>query len=222
MQLVLNIQLRHDATFDNFLVNQENNRLVAFLKEPTSASLILGDEVSGLSHLLQAACHEAGKRHRHAMYLPLKSCIHSGPEIFDGLESLDLLCIDDIHMLVGDAALEEALFYLFNRFAELSKPLVLSSHGMPFVALKDLRSRLYACLHFHLKPLNDQDKQLFLQQEAKRRGFFLSDDIAAYLIRHYPRDMATQLNILQRLDIASLQEKHRITLPFVKDILNKD
>jgi hypothetical protein len=31
-----------------------------------------------------------------------------------------------------------------------------------------------------------------------------------------------QQNILQRLDIASLQEKHKITLPFVKDTLNKD
>lgn len=222
MQLILDIQLRHDATFDNFLVNQDNAPLLAFLKQPSSVSLMLGDEMSGLSHLLQAACHEAGKRHQHAMYLPLKICMHSGPEIFEGLESLDLLCVDDIQLLVSHAALEEALFHLFNRFSELGKPLVLASHGMPQMMLKDLNSRLQACFRFRLKPLGDQDKQLFLQQEARRRGFLLSDEVAGYLIRHYPRDMASQLKMLQRLDIASLQEKHKITLPFVKDILNKD
>lgn len=219
MQLVLDIQLRHDATFDSFLANQENQHLVAFLKQPSGASLILGEEVSGLSHLLQAACHEAGKRGQRAMYLPLMVCMPSGPDIFEGLESLDVLCVDDIHMLVGHAAFEEGFFHLFNRFAELGKTLILSSHGMPEMVLNDLNSRLQACLLFRLKPLADQEKHLFLQQEAKRRGFFLSDEVAAYLIRHYPRDMATQLKMLQRLDIASLQEKHKITLPFVKDIL---
>jgi DnaA family protein len=44
-------------------------------------------------------------------------------------------------------------------------------------------------------------------------------EVAKYLLMHYPRDLRTQLALLDRLDKLSLQEKHKITIPFIKSQL---
>ena len=226
MQLVLDIKLRHDATFENFLVGN-NSELISALQ---FASKVQGEnnyycwatKGCGLSHLLQATCHAASQNNFQSMYIPLAEFKVFGPDILEGIESLDLICIDDLQLIAGDKQWEEALFHAFNRLRDAGKYLILGSRLAPGempIQLKDLHSRLHSGVCFQIKELNDQDKILLLQQDAKRRGFELSQDIAKYLINHYPRDMATQLDILQKLDLASLVKKHRVTLPFVKSTL---
>jgi DnaA family protein len=68
-------------------------------------------------------------------------------------------------------------------------------------------------------PLGDDDKIGLLQLTAKRRGFDLPSEVSKYLLVHYPRDMRTQFDLLEKLDALSLQEKHKITLPFVRQNL---
>ena len=215
MQLVLNIKLRHDATFDNFLASEENTQLLSALKKLSGHAVIRSERACGLSHLLQAACHETAQ----AIYLPLKEIMPMGPEVFEGLESLNLVCIDDVDLLQGQAEWEEALFHLFNRLTAAQKCLVLGSHVALKMQLKDLDSRLHACMQYYLHELDDEHKQLLLHAEAKRRGFVLPAEVVNYLLRYYPRDMSTQLALLEKLDLASLEKKHRVTLPFVKSVL---
>ena len=58
-----------------------------------------------------------------------------------------------------------------------------------------------------------------LQRRAELRGLVLSDEITAYLARRLPRDMRTLLDILDRLDEASLAAKKKLTIPFVRELL---
>lgn len=226
MQLVLDIKLRHDATFENFLTG--NNAALASALQLASRSegetnyYCWATKGCGLSHLLQATCHAASENNLQAMYIPLAEFKVFGPDILEGIESLDLVCIDDLQLIAGDEKWEEGLFHAFNRLRDAGKFLIIGSHLAPSeipVHLKDLLSRLHSGICFQIKELDDQAKILLLQQDAKRRGFELSQDIANYLINHYPRDMATQLDILQKLDLASLVKKHKVTLPFVKSTL---
>lgn len=233
VQLVLDIKLRHDATFEDFLVGN-NQPIVHALRQAAGNNQHINNETNyycwaeqgcGLSHLLQATCHAASQAKRQAMYIPLAELKIFGSDILDGVESLDLVCIDDLHLIAGDAQWEEAVFHAFNRLRDAGKILVLGSHLPPNkmdIHLKDLQSRLHSGVCFQIKELDDQDKVLLLQLDAKRRGFELSPDIAKYLINHYPRDMSTQLDILQKLDLASLVKKHKVTLPFVKSTLIDD
>lgn len=228
MQLVLDIKLRHDATFENFLAGN-NLEIVSALQlaaqgEGEKNYYCWATKGCGLSHLLQATCQLASVNNYQAIYLPLAELKVFGTNILDGIESLDLVCIDDLQLIAGDQEWEEALFHGFNRLRDAGKFLILGSHVAPNkvpVQLKDLLSRLQAGFCFHLKELDDHNKIILLQQDAKRRGFELSQEIAKYLINHYPRDMSTQLNILQKLDLVSLQKKHKVTLPFVKSTLNQ-
>ena len=222
MQLVLDLKLKSDATFDNFIVGQNEvavNVLKAFAEgKGDPYCFVWSHPGDGLSHLLQAVCHRSIEN----MYLPLAELKIFGPEFLDGIDSVPIVCIDDIHLIAGDAAWEEALFHTFNRIHEQGHRLIFGAHHIAAECgfqLKDLLSRITWGASYPILALSDDDKMQLLQLTAKRRGFDLPVEVARYLLAHYPRDMRTQLAILEKLDIVSLQAKHRITLPFVKSKL---
>ncbi|MFN7097776.1 MAG: DnaA regulatory inactivator Hda, partial [Gammaproteobacteria bacterium] len=116
-QLILNgLRLRDDATFANYLPAQ--NQLVwaflqAFTYTPQQWFVYLwGKPDSGRTHLLNALCLTTDQQGKSAIYLPMADMMTMSPVIFDDLESHDLICIDDIDLLVGQQAWEAALFHL--------------------------------------------------------------------------------------------------------------
>ena len=227
MQLVLDLKLKSDATFDNFMVGQ-NPIVVNVLKEIAMGKgdlscFVWSHPGDGLSHLLQAICHQSTKSVQESMYLPLSELMVFGPEFLEGIDAVPVVCIDDIHLIAGNAAWEEALFHAFNRHRERGHRLVLGAHHPVTECgfqLQDLLSRITWGVSYPILALGDEDKRTLLQQAAKRRGFDLPLEVTRYLLAHYPRDMRTQLAILEKLDGVSLQEKHKITLPFVKSTLS--
>jgi len=226
MQLVLDLKLKSDATFDNLMTGQ-NAIAVDVLKAIAEGKgdpycFVWAHPGDGLSHLLQAVCHHATQFSLESMYLPLAELKVFGPDFLEGVDAVPLVCIDDIHLIAGDAAWEEALFHAFNRIHERGHRLVFAAHKPAAdcgFQLQDLLSRITWGISYPLLALQDEDKAKLLQQTAKRRGFNLPTDVARYLLAHYPRDMRTQLAILEKLDVVSLQEKHKVTLPFVKSKL---
>lgn len=227
MQLVLDLKLKSDATFDNFMVGQ-NVIAVNVLKIFAEGNgdpycFVWSHPGDGLSHMLQAICHRATQVGLENIYLPLSELLVFGPSIFEGIEAVSLICIDDIHLIAGDAEWEEALFHAFNRIRERGHRLVFGAHYAAAECgfeLKDLLSRITWGISYPLLALCDDDKMQLLQHTAKRRGFNLPIEVARYLLAHYPRDMRTQLSILEKLDVVSLQEKHKVTLPFTKSTLS--
>ena len=112
-QLTLAVQLRDEATFDNFLSSPANQVLLNSLRGHTGSGgeplvFLHGPAGSGKSHLLQASCHQAGAR---ALYLPLAEVMDHAPgEVLQGVEALDLVCLDDLQAVLGRRAWELALF----------------------------------------------------------------------------------------------------------------
>ena len=105
-QLPLGVQLRDDATFENFYAHDatasmEQVRLAACGTGEQSI-YISGEQGAGCSHLLQAACHEAQAHDLNSVYLPLDELVHYSPAIFDSLEELPLVALDNLQAVVGD------------------------------------------------------------------------------------------------------------------------
>lgn len=220
-QLTLGISLRDDATFDNYFAGQ-NDQVVHSLNEQQEPYVFLfGAKGSGKSHLLQAACHQAGKNNSPVVYLPLTE---EGlmPAMLDGLENMSLIALDDIDCVVGNEDWEYALFNLYNRVREKGSSMIVSSSeplaSLP-IKLADLRSRLSWGPIFQLNSLTDQDKQFALQQRAKNRGLELADEVVTYLLKHSSRDMNSLFSLFEKLDKASMVEKRKLTIPFIKDYL---
>ena len=77
-----------------------------------------------------------------------------------------------------------------------------------------------AGLALQLKPLDEAGRTQVLRLRARNRGLELPDETAAFLLRHYPRDLRSLCGLLDTLDTASLAAQRRLTVPFIKDFID--
>ncbi|NOX09470.1 MAG: DnaA regulatory inactivator Hda [Gammaproteobacteria bacterium] len=229
-QLPLAIAIPDYARFDNFYAGS-NSELLSQLKKISvgdgKESLYLwGGTGQGKSHLLQASCVAARQQGQNANYLSLQQLKGCSPGILQGYDEADLLCLDDLQLIVGDPEWEEAVFHLYNRLLERSALLVVAASKAPDalgLQLADLTSRLSWGLVYGLNRMDDEDRLAALTLRAQQRGLELAEDAGRYLLRHHARDLRALFGFLDALDHASMVEQRRLTLPFVRDVLiNRD
>ena len=186
---------------------------------------IWGEPGMGKSHLLQASCNLAAKNQRTVCYLTQDEILDQPTDIFDGLEQIELVCLDDIETWLVDPSWEIALFDLINRMRENSSCLMLASSRSPeedFVKLPDLRSRLAWGPVFHLQDISDKEKYQALSYRARQNGLELPENVADYLMKRYPRDMFGLFERLSVLDKASMAMQRRLTIPLVKSVFSDE
>lgn len=225
-QLTLGVSLKDEATFANYYAGQ-NSLVVEELKKSAQYQgerviYVYGAGGLGCTHLLQAACHEANQNGLSSVYIPLSNIRDFSPEIFEGLESLSLVCIDDVHMLAGKAEWEEAFFHAYNRIRDAGGHLMVTANVSPKslgLMLPDVVSRLSWGMLFQLQALSDQEKLEVLIKRAERRGMTLSDEVGKFILTHCPRHMSTLFAALDALDKMSLAAQRKLTIPFVKTVL---
>ncbi len=226
-QLPLGLQLRASARFSNF-VSGGHTELVDQLQRmagggPPRQLYCWGVAGSGKTHLLQACCRYADALARSAVYLSLRDNRELPPELLHGWENFQLVCLDDIDAVAGDAGWEEALFHFYNRLADSGKHLLVSAAVAPAqlaIRLPDLLSRLGAGLVYQLQALNEAQSLEAMRLRARQRGFELPEETGRYLLRRLPRDLPALMALLERLDTASLAAQRKLTVPFVKSVLD--
>ena len=226
-QLSLAVKLDDQATFDNFYAPRGTpQHLATFVlqDEGQKYAFLAGAKGSGLSHLLQAACQQTALGHNAgALYLPLGEVQdHPPQQVLEGLSSASLLCLDDMQTVAHHSAWQVPLFNLFNQCRDTGTRLVIASHAMPDdlqVTLPDLLSRLKSGVSLQMQSYKDADRRRLLQHRANRRGLYLSDEAALFMLNRLPRDSRQLMAALEILDGASMQEQRRLTTPFVKAVL---
>jgi DnaA family protein len=224
-QIPLQLEPRRDSRFEDF-VTGPNHAVVEALKhmpdEPGSSVFLFGGEGSGKTHLLNALCYETRERQGRAFYLTLKRLPKDAIASLQGLEKLDLVCVDDLHVIAGDEAWEEALFHCFNRIREANGRLLVSSRkrlSALNLSLPDLASRLAWGLRLPLMPLEDHDKLAVINLHSKSLGLSLPEDVQKYLLKHHDRSMVALIQTVENLHQAALTNKRRITVPLAREVL---
>lgn len=225
-QLVLPLRLADHAVFESFYA-RGNEPLVATLIELARGAedgdghgcWLWGAVSTGKTHLLQAICDRAGDR---SVFIPLSMFAAAGPAILEGLASRALVCVDDIESIAGDPDWETALFDLCNQLFDAGGQLIVAASTTPRecpIKLPDLASRLSRLPVFHVHALDDEQRVGALQLRARHRGLELPDESARYLLKRSRRDMASLYELLDKLDLEALRAKRRLTIPFVRDVL---
>lgn len=225
-QLALDIHLADHAVFDCFHPGP-NAVAVASLQgavggEGPAIIWIWAGPESGRSHLLQASVAQAHERGAATAYLPLAELRDLSPAILDGMATLDVLALDDVGAVAGDAGWERALFRLYEGLVPRGGRLLIAAETPPAqagIALADLSSRLSAGAVFRLERLSDAECLLALQRRAAWRGFALPDETAEFLLTRVERSTGSLFRLLDRLDRASLAAQKRLTIPFVRSVL---
>ena len=227
VQLSLGIALNDEATFANFHAGDTNAQVVEALKILVAGGedknlLIWGAPGAGLTHLLQAVCHDVHTHHKTVQYLPLRDMVgFSAFDLCEGLEEFEYVCLDDIDYVCGIREWEQALFHLYNKLRDAGHALLIVSHTSPPalpVVLADLKSRLLGSVRYHVKSLSDSGKQSALIMRARARGMEMAVDVAQFILNRASRDTTELFDLLDRLDDESMQRKRKLTIPFVKEV----
>lgn len=185
---------------------------------------VSGPAGSGKSHLLMAACQAANELGRTVQYLPL-SRLSDRATAIRGVAGSDLLALDDLDAIAGDREAEHALFDVYNSTRADGLAMLFAAEHVPAqlgLGLPDLRSRLGACQQAVLKPLDDAERRLVLKTQAAARGIEMDGPVLDWLFARYARDLGALLDLLERLDQASLAARRRVTVPFLRELLKQD
>ena len=230
-QLTLSVQLPDDETFESF--KSQSNQMVVqqlthFLDQITKSNkqvhsmYLFGLSGVGKSHLLHASCAYADTLGITSLCLSFSELTQLSVDVLDGLENIDLVCLDDIQLIAGNKKWQQGVFDLYNRMVEQNKCLIITGDQSVTnlnISLPDLVSRLSWGLTEQVKPLSDEEKSFSLQYRAQQRGLYISDEVASFLINRLSRDMTSLIAALEQLDQASIRDQRRITIPFIKDVL---
>lgn len=183
---------------------------------------LAGPGGSGKTHLLLAACAHARAGGGDAVFVPLTSVEGRLGDALAGQARAALVCLDGVEAIAGRAEDELALFHFHNAARVAGTRLLYSASAMPSalpLLLADLRSRLEQCTRVALEPLDEAGRREVLRQRAARRGLELDEAVLDYLFRRVGRDLVSLTKLLDRLDQASLAAQRRITIPFLRSLL---
>jgi len=225
-QIPLPLEPSRESRFEDFIAGP-NEALLQTLKavpvENDQQIFLSGPDASGKTHLLNAICLASREHGMTAFYAGLKSVPAESSGLLEGLEKVDVVCVDDVQQIGGDPQWEEALFHCVNRIRSRQGRLILASSTalsvIPF-ALPDLVSRLQWGLRLQLQALEDEDKIKVLNRHAASLGIEIPEDVGRYLIRRSSRNLQKLLLIVERLQSAAFTSKRRITIPLAREVLN--
>jgi len=204
-------------TFEGFVAGDNTAALLHLHSLPARGAppvYLWGPAGCGKTHLLRAAVHARQQAGQRAGAFDAKSAPPWEPA-----QDWALAVIDDCDLL--DPARQQAAFALFVEAQTLGLPIVAAGR-LPPVDLplrEDLRTRLAWGHVFALQPLGDAQTRAALRREADRRGILLSDEVMAYLMTHFDRDLGHLMVLLNRLDDYALAEHRLVTVPLLKRML---
>ncbi|AWL11859.1 DnaA regulatory inactivator Hda [Saliniradius amylolyticus] len=228
-QLFLPVQLPDDEVYDSFIPGSNAHVLAHLTAWVTAAqpkpflTYLSGQTGAGKSHLLFSACNQAADANLTCTYISFNQMADLAPAMLQGLEQMDLVCLDDIQCIGGHLEWQQAVFDFINRAREQQCRLLVAADSGPKqlpLELPDLQSRLSWGVSYHIQPLDDEQRINALQVRAHRRGMTMPQEVARFLMNHCQRDMTVLVGLLDRLDALSLKAQHRLTIPFVKKALN--
>ena len=184
-----------------------------------------GASGTGKTHLALAACAAAESLGPRAGYVPLAAAAGRLGQALEALDGMDLVAIDGLEAIAGQRADELALFDFHNRARAAGAGVLYAATAAPAglpPGLPDLRSRLAQCARWALPVLDDAGRAELLRQRAAARGLDFDDAALEWLLRRASRDLGNLTAIFERLDRASLAAQRRLTVPFLRQVLETD
>ena len=130
-----------------------------------------------------------------------------------------------IKNLTSDTLNQESEVFLFNGFnycLNQNTKILFSSNDFIKnldIKLADLESRLNTVLPVEILNPADEEKMNLINFELQQRGLEINDKEMQYIFTHHSRDLNSLLNLAEKLDEISHQEKKSISINLIKKII---
>ena len=227
-------------SFENFVVAASNQfahaaaqAVATNLSKAYNPLFIYGGSGLGKTHLLHAIGQRASE-----LYPGLKLIYISTEEFTNEFikalrmektqafreryRTVDLLLIDDIHLIAGKASTQEEFFHTFNALYENQKQIVLASDLLPreIPGLRErLHSRFQGGLIADIQPPDVETKVAILLKKAQMENALIPDDVAWFIASRVKSNIRNLEGCLIRmLAMASLTGRS-INIALAKEVL---
>jgi chromosomal replication initiation ATPase DnaA len=114
---------------------------------------------------------------------------------------------------------EKDVLHYFNTLHENNKYLLITLTQMPEIKLPDLSSRLNSVNKIDILMLDDDLMKILIFKQFSNFSLLVNEDVINYLIKTLPREFPKVLEAINGLNQLSLEQKKKITIPFVKQAL---
>ena len=227
-QLFLDVKLDDSVSLDNFILCNSTELAIKSLQNFISEDSLInflflwGKKGTGKKYLLQAANKSCIDKEKKTGFLSLADIEQRRPEILEGLEMLDVVFIEDIHLIPNTDAWLQAFFHFINTCLLKGTKLFFSSDLVAkdiVINLADLKSRLMLFTPVEIPEITEEEKRSALIQSAKRRGLTLEEKTISYILTHTSRSLSDLLRLLADLDNFSLEKQRKLTIPLVKELI---
>ncbi len=204
------VSLHQKYTFDNFVVGPSNQlahaAAMAVAEAPAGSYnplFLHGGCGLGKTHLLQAICHRAmdSGRALKVLYLSSETFVNQFIAAIEQgdlsrfrykYRSVDLLLIDDIHLLANKERTQDEFFHTFNTLYNDQRQIVLSSDSPPS-EIPTLRERLISRFKWGLVAQIEtpgyETRQAILRRKAKDRDIELPEEVLDFLAEKMNRNI---------------------------------
>ncbi len=197
----------------DFIVGESNieavNWVENFSKSKIDGLVIIGPSASGKSHLISTLKNK---------YIILKA-EDINEEKTNILELKDLI-IENIEKINN----YNFFLHVINIVKEKKYKIILTSRlsiKELNIKLEDLRSRLLAYSHSKILLPTDDVLRGIIIKISRDKGLLLSDVVINFILSHIERSYSEINKFLNELDHLSLIKKKKITIPFVKNLMEK-
>lgn len=228
IQFPLQFEFQANKGFDCFYPGS-NAEIITELQQLISGEgerqiFLYGEEAYGKSHLLQASCQRAHQQGMNPFYYPFNQRKLPTLSMFENLEQIKLVCFDAVDEIAGLLDWEQVFLNFFERHLENNHRLILAARIHPEdmeIKLPDLKRHLQNGLAMKIKPLANEEIVLALICKASHMGLTITPKVGHFLLKTYASDLPSMWILLEQLDKATLSAKRKLTIPFLKQILER-
>ena len=226
---VLNKQMALPLTFkisknrENFIISECNEKAVKLIENSSfwqnkrkinsiPAAIIFGPKGSGKTHLSYIF-----KEHNRCEYLSSLSSFN-----LDKIEEGKKFILDDF--IPGEKYPSELVMHFLNRVTYQDGSVLFLSNLSPSNMdwkLDDLNSRIRSLISSKINLPDDVLLYSFMVKYSNDKKLLINDKQLIYILKRLNRNFGSVINVIDKLDIYSLEIKEKISYKIIKTILNE-